>query len=292
MPFDVSIHNHLLRAYVAEAGLDPDRDIQLRSVPPPEMVANLRADNIDGSLGPDPFNQRAVFDGVGFLHLLTRELRDGHPCCAFAVPRALITEAPRTCATLLRAIVEATAYSDNLARGGGRDRRPRLPQSAAHRRRAGADRHLRGRARPGAARAEPDRLNRYPWHSMAIWIPSQMRRWGQLNHDVDWCAVAEQTFLALDAGRAMRELGLPVPDATKRIERILLMTNGPRARIAEVLVNTLLRPRERARLHHVPGYHPLRDHIMDFLITRSRSLAGAPPPGHDPRHPPVVRPAG
>ena len=51
VPFDYSMHNYLLRYYVAEHGLDPDRDIQIRSVPPPEMVANLRADNIDGFLG-------------------------------------------------------------------------------------------------------------------------------------------------------------------------------------------------------------------------------------------------
>jgi len=57
VPFDYSMHNYLLRYYVAEAGIDPDKDIQIRAVPPPEMVANLRADNIDGFLGPDPFNQ-------------------------------------------------------------------------------------------------------------------------------------------------------------------------------------------------------------------------------------------
>ena len=74
VPFDYSMHNYLLRYYVAEHGLDPDVDISIRSVPPPEMVANLRADNIDGFLGPDPFNQRAVYDGVGYIHLLTKEL--------------------------------------------------------------------------------------------------------------------------------------------------------------------------------------------------------------------------
>ena len=53
IPFDYSMHNYLLRYYLAEHGLDPDTDVQLRSVPPPEMVANLRADNIDGFLAPD-----------------------------------------------------------------------------------------------------------------------------------------------------------------------------------------------------------------------------------------------
>ncbi len=51
VPFDYSMHNYLLRYYVAEHGIDPDQDIQIRAVPPPEMVANLRADNIDGFLG-------------------------------------------------------------------------------------------------------------------------------------------------------------------------------------------------------------------------------------------------
>ena len=51
VPFDYSMHNYLLRYYLAEHGIDPDQDIQIRAVPPPEMVANLRADNIDGFLG-------------------------------------------------------------------------------------------------------------------------------------------------------------------------------------------------------------------------------------------------
>ena len=83
VPFEYSMHNFLLRYYVAEHGLDPDKDIQIRVVPPPEMVTNLRAGNLDGYLGPDPFNQRAVYDEIGFLHILSKELWDGHPCCAF-----------------------------------------------------------------------------------------------------------------------------------------------------------------------------------------------------------------
>ena len=79
VPFDYSMHNYLLRYYLAEAGLDPDTDVQIRAVPPPEMVANLRAENIDGFLAPDPVNQRAVFDGVGFIHILSKEIWDGHP---------------------------------------------------------------------------------------------------------------------------------------------------------------------------------------------------------------------
>ena len=95
----------------AEHGIDPDQDIQIRAVPPPEMVANLRADNIDGFLGPDPFNQRAVYDGVGFIHLLSKELWEGHPCCAFAASKEFVTTMPNTYAALLKSIIDATAFA-------------------------------------------------------------------------------------------------------------------------------------------------------------------------------------
>ena len=111
IPFDYSMHNYLLRYYLAEHGLDPDTDVQLRSVPPPEMVANLRAENIDGFLAPDNICQRAIYDGVGFLHILSKEIWDGHPCCSFAASREFITTSPNSFAALTRAIVDATAYA-------------------------------------------------------------------------------------------------------------------------------------------------------------------------------------
>ena len=86
--------------------------MQIRAVPPPEMVANLRADNIDGFLGPDPMNQRAVFDGVGFIHVLSKEIWDGHPCCAFAASQGVHhRRSPNTYAALLKAIIDATAFA-------------------------------------------------------------------------------------------------------------------------------------------------------------------------------------
>ncbi|MBK1658140.1 CmpA/NrtA family ABC transporter substrate-binding protein [Paracraurococcus ruber] len=224
VPFDFSMHNYLLRHYLAEHGLDPDRDVQIRAVPPPEMVANLRADNIDGYLGPDPFNQRAVFDGVGFIHILTKELWDGHPCCAFAVPRSMITETPNTFAALMRAIVEATAHSQKpenrreVATAISGQNYLNQPETVVNQVLTGtfAD-------GLGQVRRVPDRIgfDPFPWHSMAIWILTQMRRWGQVQRDLDYAQVAQQTFLALDAGKAMRELGLPVPASATRTETIM-----------------------------------------------------------------------
>jgi nitrate/nitrite transport system substrate-binding protein len=85
--------------------------VQIRAIPPPEMVANLRAGNIDGFLAPDPVNQRAVYDGVAFIHTLSKEIWDRHPCCAFAASKEFITANPNTYAALLKSIIEATAFA-------------------------------------------------------------------------------------------------------------------------------------------------------------------------------------
>ena len=149
VPFDYSMHNYLLRYYVAEHGLDPDQDIQIRSVPPPEMVANLRADNIDGFLAPDPVNQRAVYDGVGFIHILSKNIWDRHPCCAFAASKEFVTGSPNTYAALLKAIIDATAFAskqENRKADRGGDRARELPQPAGHGCRTGTDRNLRRRS--------------------------------------------------------------------------------------------------------------------------------------------------
>ena len=82
-----------------------------------------------------------------------------------------------------------------------------------------------------------------------------------------------------------------VDEAMLLADKILLMTNGPRARVAEIVENTLPKDRSRTSLHKHPNYYPLRNHLIDFLVTRSRELAGGagavPGASHDP---PIIRP--
>jgi len=64
-----------------------------------------------------------------------------------------------------------------------------------------------------------------------------------------------------------------VDEAILLADRILLMSNGPQARVAEIVRNTMPRDRQRATLHHDPQYYPLRNHLVDFLVARSKSLS-------------------
>ena len=80
-----------------------------------------------------------------------------------------------------------------------------------------------------------------------------------------------------------------IDEAMLLADRIVLMTNGPKARIAEIVENTLPKDRQRTDLHKYPNYYPLRNHLLEFLVTRSKELAGGVGAG-DPRAPVIIRP--
>src|ERR1700748_3599163 len=207
VPFDYSMHNYLLRYYLAEHGIDPDTDVQIRAVPPPEMVANLRADNIDGFLGPDPMNQRAVFDGVGFIHLLSKELWDGHPCCAFAASKEFVTTMPNTYRALLRAILNATAFA-HKAENRKQISEAIAPANYLNQPQIVLEQILTGTFADGLGNVVTQTtrvdFDPFPWQSFAIWIMTQMKRWGQVKGDVDYVGIASQVYLATD-GTRLRE---------------------------------------------------------------------------------------
>jgi len=230
VPFEYSMHNFLLRYYVAEAGLDPDKDIQIRVVPPPEMVANLRAGNLDGYLSPDPFNQRAVFDGVGFIYKLTKEIWEGHPCCAFAASREFIDTNPNTFLALFKSLLEATAFSSV------HDNRKQIaeaisPKNYLNQPTTVVQQVLTGRYADGLGNVknDPDRIgfDPFPYHSFAIWILTQMKRWGYIKGDVDYAGIAKQVYLATDAQAVMKEMGMTPPETLSKSYMIMGKTFDP-----------------------------------------------------------------
>lgn len=215
VPFEYSMHNLLLRLVVAEAGLDPDKDIQIRVVPPPEMVANLRAGNVDGYLAPDPFCQRAVYDGVGFIYKLTMELWDQHPCCVFGMNERFIKENPNTFIAMTMAILEATAtaeqpenrvqFADSMAPRNYLNQPPEVLRQI-----------LTGVFPDGLGniRRVPDRISfmPFPSQSMSIWVLSQMKRWGYIKEDIDYETIGKEIVLSSTTEELMRKLSDKKPE--------------------------------------------------------------------------------
>ena len=225
VPFDYSMHNFLLRYYLAENGLNPDTDVQIRVIPPAEMVANLRAGNIDGFLGPDPFNQRAVFDEVGFIHMLTKDLWNGHPCCAFGTSTEFIQKNPNTFAALYRAVLTSAA----MARlPGNRELIAKVisPTQYLNQPEAVISQVLTGKFADGLGKVQnvPDRadFDPMPWQSLAVWMLTQMQRWGYIKGNVDYKQIAEKVFLITDARKHMKDLGQTVPTGTSYIKHKIM----------------------------------------------------------------------
>ena len=224
VPFEYSMHNFLLRYYLAENGLNPDTDVQIRVTPPPEMVANLRAGNIDGFLGPDPFNQRAVYDEVGFIHILSKEIWDGHPCCAFGVSDEFIKQNPNTFAALYRSVLTA---SHMASQAKDRDLIAKViaPAQYLNQPEAVLQQVLTGKFADGLGNIKnvPDRANfdPVPWQSMAVWMLTQMKRWGYIKGDVNYKQIAEKVFLLTDAKKYMAEAGFKAPEGAYKKFKVM-----------------------------------------------------------------------
>lgn len=216
VPWEQSMHNYLLRYYLAEGGVDPDKDVTIQVVPPPQMVYHIRSKRVDGYLSPDPFNQMAVFMGTGFIFKLSKELWPGHPCCVFAATKTFATEMPNTFKAVFKAIVDATLFAHK------QENREQIAQYISAKPYLDkpvevVEQVLTGRFTDGLGnyRHEPDRIDfsPFPWNSMAIWILTQMKRWGYLKDDVDYKKVAEEVFLASECGAMMKSMGADVPSA-------------------------------------------------------------------------------
>jgi nitrate/nitrite transport system substrate-binding protein len=161
-----------------------------------------------------PMNQRAVYDGVGFIHLLSKEIWNRHPCCAFAASEEFVKQRPHTARAVLKAIIEATAYATQPA---NRKQVAEFiaPENYLNQPVEVVEQVLTGKFPDGLGnqRNVPDRIDfdPFPWQSFAVWILTQMKRWGQIKGDVDYAGIAQKVYLATDTVQLMRESGLTPP---------------------------------------------------------------------------------
>ena len=240
VPFPYSMHNLLLRYYLATGGIDPDIDVKIRPVPPPDSIAQLIAGDIDAYLMPDPFNQRAVYEDAGYIFKLTKEIWPGHPCCAFAASDQWIDANPNTFRSLNKAIIEAAGYANDPAN------RPEIAKAISERAFLNqppevVEAVLTGKFDDGQGNTldVPDRIgfDPYPWQSFANWISSQLVRWDLQGDDKaakeitddSYNAVGEKVFLTDLARELAKEVGLNPPTEVYRTEKLEFDTFDPEA---------------------------------------------------------------
>lgn len=185
--FPASMHNYLLRYWLAEGGVDPDRDVRLVVIPPPRMVERMRAGEIDGFCVGAPWNAVAEAKGIGRILATSSQLWPGGPDKVLGVSGALAGGKPDELRALLRAIIRGAAWADAaenrdalVALLAGRDRIDAAPSAIA---RALEHELVFHRDATGLPRREH-----------GLWFLSQMIRWGQIDANLDLDAVVDQVY--------------------------------------------------------------------------------------------------
>src|SRR5687767_14952771 len=129
MTFPPGTHAMWMRYWLASGGVHPDKDVSLITIPPPQMVANMKVDKMDGFCVGEPWNARAITDGIGFTALNTQDIWTDHPekVCAFTAEFA--EKNPKTVKAVLKALHEASVWLDDL---GNRPEQAKIVSKASY----------------------------------------------------------------------------------------------------------------------------------------------------------------
>lgn len=215
MVYPFSPHNYELRLWLAAAGIDPDRDVRLVVVSPPQMVANLSAGNIVGYCVGEPWNSLASDLGLGRILITSQQLWGGRIEKVLGVRESWADEQPVVHRMLLKALLRAAEWTDRP------ENRSAAAEAIADPRYVNAPLHI---VRNVLERPDFVIFHRYaanfPWRSQGLWYLTQMKRWGQLPPTIDTWRVAERVFRADIYRLAALGLGLPVPLTDTKVEGI------------------------------------------------------------------------
>lgn len=232
MVFPVSTHNYELRYWLAAGGIHPgyyaplkgdttgtlQADALLSVTPPPQMPSTMEAGTIYGYCVGEPWNQQAVFKGIGVPVITDYEIWKNNPEKVFGVSKAWADEYPQTHIAVVKAMIRAAKWLDE----NNNANRPAAVKILAKPQYVGADANVIANSMTGTfeyekgdKRAVPDfnvffRYNAtYPYYSDAIWYLTQMRRWGQIaEHKPDswYMDVAKKVYRPDIYAQAAKEL--------------------------------------------------------------------------------------
>lgn len=213
-----SMHNLLLRYWLAAGGVDPDKDVDIRTIPPAQMVADLKAGSIDGYCVGEPWNFRAAEEGIGFTAATDLEIWLGHPGKVLGVREDWAAAYPNTHIALVKALLEACYYCSVP------ENAEEIREILARREYVSTDISYIQLEDPYSDRCDlsyPMReyahhqfyaesaINR-PSRTEQTWIMTQMARWGHTPFPRNWVEIIERVCKVGVYSTAARELGLDV----------------------------------------------------------------------------------
>ncbi|MCW2485768.1 ABC transporter substrate-binding protein [Candidatus Symbiopectobacterium sp. NZEC127] len=222
--FPTGTHAMWLYYWLAASGIHPFNDIRTVVVPPPQMVMNMKIGNMVGCCVGEPWNQRAISEGIGFTAATSQEVWPDHPEKVLGTRAAWVDENPHSARALTAAVLEAGRWIDasddnrreTAAVIAGRAYVNTKAEQIVERIQGNYDNGLGKRWKDDhAMRFYRDGAVNYPYLSDGMWFLTQHRRWGLLDSDPDYLAIAKKinrTELYKQAASSVGNVPLPGSD--------------------------------------------------------------------------------
>ncbi|MBI1241746.1 MAG: ATP-binding cassette domain-containing protein [Nostoc sp. RI_552] len=213
-----SMHNLLLRYWLAAGGIDPDLDVDMKIIPPAQMVADLKAGTINGYCVGEPWNYRAAEEGLGFTIATDLEVWLGHPGKVLGVREDWAEAYPNTYIALTKALLEACQYCAKP------ENAEEITKILASRDYVSTDLQYIQLENPNSGTCDINHpLRQYAHHQFysdsainrpsrteQMWIMSQLARWGDTPFPRNWVEIVERLCSVRIFSTAARELGLDI----------------------------------------------------------------------------------
>jgi nitrate/nitrite transport system substrate-binding protein len=221
MTFPGGTHDLWLRYWLAAAGVD-QKTVKVITIPPPQMVANMKVGSMDGYCVGEPWNGLAAQQGIGFTHVSTQDIWKHHPEKALVVNKQFSVERREELKAVMRAVLEASIWLDDL---GNRKQASGIIGGQAY---VNAppeviEARLLGRYDLGCEQGQHDYTDDYmlfhnkglvnlPRKSHAIWFMAQYVRFGYLKQIPDYAAIADRLILQDTYSEVAKDMGINIPD--------------------------------------------------------------------------------
>jgi nitrate/nitrite transport system substrate-binding protein len=228
--FPTGTHAMWLYYWLASGGINAMKDAKVITVPPPQMVANMRVGNMDGYCVGEPWNHRAVIDGIGITAATTQEVWKDHPEKVLGTTGDFVKKHPNTSRAVVMAILEAGRWIDASLGNKNQMAETIAEKSYVNTSVDAINQRILGRYQNGMGKTwdDPnymkffnDGLVNYPFLSDGMWFLTQHKRWGLLKDHPDYLAVAKQVNQVELYKQAAAQVKVSLPKSDMRSSKLI-----------------------------------------------------------------------
>jgi nitrate/nitrite transport system substrate-binding protein len=228
--FPTGTHAMWLYYWLATYGVDPFRNIRIITVPPPQMVANMRAGNMDGFCVGEPWNNRAIMDNIGFSAATSQDIWIDHPEKVIGTTAEWVQKNPNTARAVVAAILDAGKWIDASIANKQKTAETIARKSFVNTDTEAIVARMLGRYQNGLGKSWDDKNHmkffndgvvNFPYLSDGMWFMTQHKRWGLLRSHPDYLDVARQVNRIDIYKQGAVAAGVALPNSEMRSSKLI-----------------------------------------------------------------------